>query len=162
MLWVSLTFGGGQFARTGVLPNNPTTGTPLIIGIANTLAPCLGSSDTYPTFYHLSNSNHITFVFVAIGVNPCIDIPGFGLQYTTPALPAGDYTLQVYIVGGPPSIPTNINHPLGTELGDLIQFSVLGPMATPVPSMSSIGIMLLIFSVFLFACFRYRKITSIQ
>jgi len=161
MLWSSLVYSGDQFPRTGVLPDNPTTETPITIGIANMLSPCLGSSDTYPTFYHLSESNQITFVFVAVGVNPCIDVPGFGLQYETPALPAGDYSLQVYIVGGPASIPTNINDHLGTALGELIQFSVQGSVAMPVPTLSTIGFVFLIFSMLLYACLKHRKITTL-
>lgn len=151
---------GEPFPRTGVLPDTITSEDLVIIGIANLLSPCVGTSDSYPTFYHLSETNHITFVFAGLGVNPCPDIPGFGLQYETMQLMAGDYTLQVYVVGGPNSIPVTINDPLGTEFGDLIQFSVQGSKLEEVPALGKCALIAVIFLFILIQRFTFKSIVG--
>ena len=104
--------GQGIPVRSGVLPEMPTVNTPLRLGIEAGLNPCLGTGASYPTFFHLSNDNHITFVMVGMIVSPCPNIGGYGLQYEIGSLPAGDYTVQIYIVSGPLSVPQSINDPL--------------------------------------------------
>lgn len=162
LLWGSLSLAGNQpFPRTGVLPEQITTADSVRVGIANMLSPCLGTGDMYPTFYHLANDNHITFVLAAMIVEPCPNQPGFGLQYDVGVLSEGNYTLQVYVVGSPDDVPITINDPLGTPLGELVEFSVQGVgVATPVSFLSEWSIGLLILSFYVIYIFISEKKTN--
>lgn len=162
ILWASVSVAGNQpFPRTGVLPEQITTDDSIMVAIAANIPPCLGSSNSYPTFYHLSANNQITFVFVASIVSPCPIIFDFTMLYDIGALPAGDYSIQVYTVGGPLDIPQSINDPLGIPLGELVEFSVRGVAeAKPVPLLSFWAIRLFILTILL-STFISKKIKNV-
>lgn len=148
--WVTSALAQGPHPRTGILPENPIEGDNIIVGVAGSLSPCLAIDFNDPTFYHLSDSNHITFVFVALVANPCPDVPGFSLQYEIGTLATGDYTIQVYIVNSSNELPTSINDPIGVPggvgapWGDLVSFNVRGnnPPA-PVPTLHFMCLLLM-------------------
>ncbi len=148
LFWNALSVAGNSaFPRTGVLPEHITVEDAVRISIAAHIPPCIGSSDSYPTFFHLSENNHITFVFVAYGYSPCPYIYDFTMFYDIGTLSAGDYTLQVYTVGGPLDIPQSINDPLGYPLGELLEFSVQGvaePVSVPFLSAWAIGLLMVL------------------
>lgn len=161
LTWAFGVNAGGGNQRIGVFPNIITDQDIVRIGIADTLAPCIAVDDSITPFYHLSASNHITFVFVGIGYNPCINIPGFGVYFDTTTLPVGDYTLQAYVVSGPSSLPSNINDPLGAQFGDLVQFTVQGSQAVQVPTFGLVSSFVLILLMTSFAFWKLKRTCSL-
>lgn len=157
MMWVSIVFSGDQLSRIAVFPDLITDQDLVTVAIADTLSPCIAVNESITPFYHLSESNHITFVFVGIGYNPCINLPDFGVFFDTPVLPEGDYTLQSYVVSGPNSLPVTIDDPLGAQFGNLIQFSVQGTQITPVPSLNFQATALLILLFLLVISLRLKS-----
>ena len=116
---------------------------------------------TYPTFYHLSDGNHITFVFTAQGINPCPNQPGYPLRYDIGELSAGKYTAQVYFAGSISDVPTSIDQvDLNTWLGPLLNFEVRGPVVPQtVPINNGVGLFVMagLFVLLLFIKLRRKK-----
>ena len=157
----SVQAGDTPFPRTAVLPSTIDVTTAVNIGVAANLGPCIGSSIADPTFFHLSEDGHITFVFLAYYYSPCPIFNDYGLQFNVGTFPAGQYTVQVYAVGNASDVPTSIDEvDLDTWLGPLLNFEVRGPV-TPamVPINNGVGLFVMagLFVLLLFIKLRRKK-----
>ena len=153
-----LQAGDTAFPRTAIFPLEISIDTPVEIGIASNLNPCLATSMTYPTFYHLSDGNHITFVFTAQGINPCSNQPGYPLRYDIGELSAGNYTAQVYFASSISDIPASIDEvDLNTGLGPLLNFEVRGPVTPAMVPINNGVVLFLMAGLFVFGLFVMKR-----
>lgn len=140
--------------RSGILPNYITSKSNVSIKAIVPLCT-FPASPEQPNFYHLSDDNHITFVFqIAYWGMVCPGIPEYPIFREIGQLPEGEYTMQAYITTGP--VPENIDEPLGQAHGDLVRFTVYAPAAA-VPTTGLWGILLIAFTILLSVAIRKRR-----